>query len=258
MQSYSPRPGEEEAKSIKKTFEWKNRLRTIENDLQKIQDNIKLSEDKRGFFRKYDVSYDPEYEIKKLEEIVTTERSQSSPTAPPSSRVHRALSEISKRLDEPLDTGSGSLDKSIRNDWAAFEKFETERREFVEASYRRYRLGPFTGPFEPVDDSPAPPSSATPPSVPDHATPRQTTPSLPPATSEEDRRDYMSRLVSSKSKDQHAACRTLSEGQPVEVCYYGIHFPGHILQRNFGHGTVRVKFADGTTNDFPISSIILS
>ena len=75
---------------------------------------------------------------------------------------------------------------------------------------------------------------------------------LPPTDAE--RNAYLSQLVSSKSTSQAGSVHA---GRSVDVCYYGVHFPGYVVKRNVGSGTFTIKFDDGTINDFPIHAVML-
>lgn len=276
MQCALPRPGSEEAKTIKRAFDWQSSIRDLQRSIAQIQEDLRTSGKKREELEEFDSIYDPDHEVKKLERLANAERSnsESSRTIEGCGRLKRALSVISRRLESPLPRAN-ALKGEIRNDWAEFDKFETERRQFVEASYRRYRLGAHKGPFEAVDQfcvldehiSVHPPSDPTPICATQAVTrisqstnteiPQANLVTLPlePVNRDQERKDFVSRLVSSKTKASSSVCGTVAEGQAVEVCYYGIHFPGEVIGRNFGNGTLRVRFNDGTINDFPISSV---
>ena len=269
-----PRPGVEEAKTIKRAFEWQGKLRDMQRSISKVGDEVKTTKVNKVSSAKHDFSFDPEYTVREVEEKINKEYqlSSSSRKLPPAtfSKLNRALEIITKRLEEPLPSEINP-EKSIRNDWAHFEKVEAERRAFVEATYRRYRAGESPRLSEDIDqaqfDSIRPTLRKNPePSTPHHPIKTGTvqvgmgvnTDTSPPQaiqSTQLDRDSFVSNLVTKKSK--HRDCSTLNSGQRVEVCYYGIHFPGIIIQRNIGNASVKVEFDDGTINDFPLQSIII-
>ena len=197
-------------------------------------------------------------------------------------KLNRALEVVDKQRKSVSKKVEESPEGSIRNDWNHFEKVEAERRAFVEASYRRFRTSPpevsvmevsrhvdrfdydtldFTLPSGDVISQPVAfprepsrhvaglkidRSSNTCDEV--KASPEISTCPM------EERRNFISKLVSSKSKDPPPLIRS---GDRVEVCYCGMHFPGTVLRRNVGMETVTIQFDDSSVKDFPISCIIL-
>ena len=305
-------PGAQEAKAIKRSFEWQTMIRDIHRSIEKIDKDMREVSAKKDESLKIGKSFDPYCTVKEVEEWAESELASGPQkkelNAFAFAKLNKALDTINKRMEAP-PTPRRDSERGSRNDWTNFAKLEAERRAFIEASYRRYRIGP-------VDPVPRPNTSkfdydiaeiprgdsntlSQPIAYPkqfdlkkayddelealrvdacDVCSPRNkkavsvATNTLPQATpgpySRKDvpeynignrnveRESFVSKLVASKST--HRDCGTLSPGQNVQVCYYGVHFPGIVLQRNVGNGTFKVQFDDGTINDFPIHAIIPS
>lgn len=310
------KPGADEAKVIKRSFEWLSKIRDIHRGLDNVSRDFKSAAVSKDESLKMAKSFDPDQTVKEVEDWA---KSQFEPldkkkavNAYSFAKLNKALDVISRRLEDPLPSKK-RFDKSCRNDWTYFEKIESERRAFVEASYRRYRLGEIDRPPRPKpeyfdydqvemkeDDQGASKQQpiafakrfdlkkaydeelhairhtaederewartqrecfghhASGGGVATAEPPRGITTAGGTAATYKcpiEREAFVSKLVSTKNR--HELCATLSPGQSVSVCYYGIHFSGTILQRNIGNSTVRVQFDDGTVNDFPIQSIVV-
>ncbi len=303
-------PGAQEAKTIKRSFEWQGLIRDIHRSIEKIDKDMRDAAAKKDESIKVGKSFDPYCTVKEVEQWAESELASGPQkrelNAFAFSKLNKALDVITKRIDEPPTHRHGS-DRVPHNDWTYFANLEAERRAFLEASYRRYRLGP-------VDPLPRPHSnkfdydvaeighgvssaSTQPIAYPKRfdlkqayddelevlraeecsvcsprnkktvnmatntlpePTPyrRQEVPAFNYANRDVERESFVSKLVSSKST--HRDCGTLSPGQNVQVCYYGVHFPAIVLKRNIGNSTFKVQFDDGTINDFPIHAIIPS
>lgn len=195
------------------------------------------------------------------------------------------LDSLSSSENEPKKSEiTSDLDN---NEWSTYAKAEEERRAFVEAAYRRFRIGPvpesvkphsdkfeyehvdFTLPSgeivqQPVAhmrDPPAPKSknhifddyraSTVRETVGVNTSP-QDSPTVGDEPLEEERRAFIARLV-----HKARSTRTIQEGQKVNVSAYGLMFPGTIVKRHIGEGTFTIRFEDNTVSDFPIHSIVL-
>ena len=176
---------------------------------------------------------------------------------------------------KPVDTVGNSGNS---NEWTAFEKLESERRDYVKAAYHRFRCGPIpdlptpnTGVFEykdvsfPLDSGEMiqqPIASIRPiPEIPnnkDHEAELNHKTDKPfdcnQAVVGVDRDAFVAQLVSKSS----LSSPVLRPGQQVRVVYYGVHFGGIVVQRNFGSRTVSIQFNDGTINDLPLHAIIMN
>jgi hypothetical protein len=303
------KPGADEAKTIKRTFEWQSKIREVHRGLDEVARDFKSAAAIKDDTLKSTRSFDP---IETVREVEDWAKSQFEPlekkkavNAYSFAKLNKALDLISRRIEDPVHSQK-RFDKPSRNDWTHFEKLESERRAFIEASYRRYRIGEIDRPPCPkpeyfdYDRIEMKDSSSTDDKPIDQPIAfakrfdlrkaydeelnllKKSTPvdeirhrsvgmeknedircDLPPRPSAHaanyncpvQREAYVSQLVSNKAA--HRLCSTLTSGQNVSVCYYGVHFPGIVLQRNIGNGTIRVQFDDGTVNDFPLHCIVV-
>ena len=302
-------PGAQEAKTIKRSFEWQGMIRDIHRSIEKIDKDMREVSAKKDESLKHGKSFDPYCTVKEVEEWAESELASGPQkkelNAFAFAKLNKALDTVTKRMEAP-PTPRRDSDRVSHNDWTYFAKLEAERRAFVEASYRRYRIAAVDPPPRPnlakfdydVAEMPRGGSNTLtqPIAYPkrfdlkkayddeleilraeacDVCSPRNkkavsvATNTLPQPTpyprerpecnfanKNMERESFVSKLVSSKIT--HRDWGTLIPGQTVQVCYYGVHFPGIVLQRNVGNGTFKVQFDDGTINDFPIHAIITS
>jgi hypothetical protein len=303
-------PGAQEAKTIKRGFEWQSMIKEIHRSIEKIDKDMRDIEAKKDESMKPAKSFDPYCTVREVEKWAESELATGSEkkelNAFTFAKLTKALDLVTKLIDAP-PTPRRSLDRASQNDWTNFARLEAERRAFVEASYRRYRIGPIDPPPRPhtakfdydVAEIPRGESgtSTQPIAYPKrfdlkrayddelemlraeacevcspkngksvskgtntlpnpYTCDRQDVPDYSYANREVERDSFVSKLVT--SKNMHRECSTLTPGTNVQVCYYGVHFPGIILQRNVGNGTFKVQFDDGTINDFPVHAIIPS
>ena len=240
--------------------------------------------------------FDAESAIKNLEHE-GSQRWELDPRPIPSEKYQKlkeALENLSK-LPDPLPASRRNAEESdAANEWSSYAQREEERRRIIESSYRRFRTSSFPESAQPQSDHfeyeevdfPLPtgecvkqpvahmkdPSAPTPP----YARPDvfrsgidQTTVGTNTIINERDtilearkriaspdpheRDSFVAQLVA-KTKPKPLV---IHEGQRVSVSYFGILFPGTVVRRNMGAGTLTVRFDDNTSNDFPIHTIVL-
>lgn len=209
-------------------------------------------------------------------------------------KLRKAHELLSKKADsitkEPI--ARFQTDDS-KNEWDTFARLEEERRAFIEASYRRFRCGPVPDAPLPMRDHfdydhtditlasgdvvQHPVAFVREPNILDHhagkdryrsdvnrftvgvntdevdsqAIEETRKPLVHPQPREVDRQAYISNLVQKKAM----SVDPIRPGRTVEVAYYGVSFPGVVLKRNIGSGSVSIRFDDGTENDFPLHAI---
>ena len=284
-----------EARAIQRQFEWRNKLRDIEKNLKAVDSELRDASN-MVVFPKISSNvpcFDADNLVDKVEEEVR--ESWDSETSRETSdfrkkllKAHELLAKKSNSAPKPQVPRTVST--VTNNEWSTFAKFEQERRDFVEASYRRFRCGPV--PEGPVpmrdqfdyDRTEMELSSGEKVQHPvafireaslhkdgfksdvnrytiginteavDSDAIRESR--LPPANSkplEIDRQAFLSDLISKKAM----MADPIKPGRTVEVSYYGVTFTGVVLKREIGSGSVTVRFDDGTESDFPMHAIMM-
>ncbi len=294
----SVRPGALEAKAIQRDFEWRRKLRSLKLSLKSIDEDLRGSR-----LRESDISqpndpknFDAEDAIRSLESEGVN-RWELNPN-PVHRHKYKKLLEAIESLSKPYEIDSRGVVNidATANEWSEFAKMEEERREHIQASYKRCRgegltecHGPQTELFdyEEVDfplpsgetikqpvahfrDSPRLTNSyhltdvmrasdrkfnvATNTVINEWESIEDARKSILPESQLEnqDRDSYVAYLVE-KTKSKPVI---LNSGDRVGVVYYGLTFPGTVVSRNMGAGTITVRFDDNTVNDFPIHTIV--
>lgn len=264
------KPGEREAKDIRRQFEWKTKLDSVHASLEaldrQIEHSIETPWERGRNFDKFDginIVLDIEKSAKDLTDEVIEDRKKNL-----RKKVERALGVLTTPVKEEKSEASRAV-----NEWSSFEKLETERKQFVEAAYRRFRIGPLEPPLEPLPNvfdyetaeyilpngdkvtQPLASFKTVPTTLGNWTIPDEQAVSRGRISYEKsdvmDRETFLAKLVSKSVKDSP----TLHPGQEVIVIYYGVSFPGIILRREFRTGTFVVQFDDGTTSEFPLDAI---
>ena len=268
------KPGSDEAQAIRRSFEWKQKLREVEQNLKVV--NKELHEASHIPSRPISLPSRDAYAT--VLELEASANEAWTPALSPSrmmSKLNRALELVDRKVKEPRRTDA-SPETCVTNDWSHYEKVEAERRAFVEASYRRFRTSDsvrFREPqkqafdYESLDfELPCGEVVSQPVAFPRSRIHSElhsigvNTADQPPrgdlliehelATK---RNEFMSRLIQSKVKDSPV----IRPGDTVEVCYCSVHFPGTVVSRNVGSETFTIRFQDQSVKEFPLSSIVL-
>jgi hypothetical protein len=281
------RPGAVEAKAIQRNFQWNSKLREINKRLEVVSCELNGGTNLNSLPRLNPQKFDAENTINTIEGEARKAWEDSPPPISKERYVKlRAALDSLSRKQEAVPVASSSSTPS-GNEWSSFAKAEEERRAFLEATYRRFRLGPvpeISAPnresfdYEHVDfslpsgekvqqpvayvrteahinsdlrDRYRSSSNAFTVGVNTECTLVDVDqPAREPCGLERDA--FVSQLISRTS--QKDTC--LAPGQRVSVSYFGVYFAASVVKRNVGSATFTVRFDDGTVNDFPLHAII--
>lgn len=135
------KPGAKEASNIKRQFEWKSKLESIQTNLKSVDNQLRDAA-RLPFMRSHEIQYDGYNIVKAVEDEARKDMEgvPKSPSPEMKKRIGKALNVLLKPAEKPK--ASDSFNVKERNEWSHFEKLETQRREFLEATYRRFRCGP--------------------------------------------------------------------------------------------------------------------
>lgn len=280
------RPGAAEARAIQRQFEWKAKMRTLGNQLTFIENDLK-SRSYQGVAPRNMNMFDADDAVKSLENEGVKRFSEKLYQIPADKYKNLKLA-LESLSNAENDTRKSDITTSLdANEWSAYAKAEEERRAFVQAAYRRFRIGPvqevvkpnsdkfeyehvdFTLPSGEIIKQPVAHMRDPPAPVPqDHIfrdytarperetvgvnTTDQDSPVFGDEPLEDERRAFIARLV-----HKARSTPTIREGQKVNVSAYGLMFPGTVVRRNIGEGTFTIRFEDNTVSDFSIHSIVL-
>jgi hypothetical protein len=289
------RPGGIEARAIQRDFEWKNKLRDIEKNLKAVDSELKGACSAVVEPRNRRLSFDADNIVMQVEDEAKEQWAslpdKSSEFRAKLQKAHDILSKKSVSANKS-EAPKPNISNASKNEWETFARLEQERREFMEASYRRFRCGPVpVGPvpmgehFE-YDHAEI---EVTPGEFVEHPVAFVREPNVAGKVDVERYRSDVNRFtvgINTDASDSQGIkdsrlpsvnptpleidrkaflCDLVSKksmnvsplipGRMVEVSYYGVFFSGIIIRRNIGSGTVTIRFDDETENDFPLHAI---
>ena len=269
----SAKPGEREARDIARQFEWRGKLDGIHSSLLEIDREIQSSSENRRD-KRTDIDLSDGFSIVREMEKAAQDPSPEEIVSQ-RLRLRKKVESALTILKDPVKEKKAFKTPVVSNEWSRFEEIENERKQFIEAAYRRFRIAPVVAPDPPLNtifdyesaaftlpngEKVTQPIASIKMNPGTHELQRKTdsgsaSMGAPPADAEcnIDRESFISSLILKSAKDP----LTLNPGQEVTVLYYGISFPGIVSKRNIGSGTFTIRFDDGTTNDFPLHAICI-